>query len=122
MLFRSWARATDAPSDKRSSDTAAIRIRICVPLKAELPGSGRCPAKQRPPDGGREDVVEIKMQLAENADAVATCPVDRELRLQPDLEIATDPDHTWINGAGGKKAVAKIVTGVDIWNSTIGIK
>jgi hypothetical protein len=71
----------DAPIDKRSSGTVAIRIRICVPLKGEPAGSGRCPAKQWLPDGGGENVVEIKMQLAKNADAVATCPVDRELRL-----------------------------------------
>ena len=49
------------------------------------------------------------MQLAENADAVATCTVERELRLEPHLEIATDPDHTRINGAGRKKVVAEIV-------------
>ena len=73
--------ALGEPIAKRSNDTVTIRIRMCIPSKGELAGSGRCPAKQWLPDGGGENVVEIKMQLAKNADAVATCPVDRELRL-----------------------------------------
>ena len=40
---------------------------------------------------------------------MATCPIDWDCASSPDLEIATDPGHTRINGAGGKKAVAEIV-------------
>src|SRR6202035_5555808 len=62
-------------------------------------------------DGLGENVVEIKMQLPDHADAVAALGIDRNLRLKPNLEIAADPDHARIDGAGGDEAVAEIVGG-----------
>ena len=44
-----------------------------------------------------EHVVEIKMQLAEDADSGAAGAVDRNLRLKADLEVAADPDHARID-------------------------
>ena len=72
----------------------------------------------------REHVVEIKMQLPEDADAGAAGAIDRHLRLEADLEIAADPDHARIDGAGGDEAVAEIVGDRrrHLRTSTIGIR
>src|ERR1700693_1013671 len=87
----------------------AMNIRMAESSEAKLAGRGRGAAKQRLSDGRREYVVEIKVQLSEHADAVAARGVDRDRRFQADLEIAADPDHARIDGAGGDKTVAEIV-------------
>src|ERR1700679_316741 len=77
--------------------------------EAELAGKSRRAAEQRLSDRGREHVVEIKVQLPENADAGAAGAVHRHLRFETDLEVATDPDHARIDRAGGDEAVAEII-------------
>src|SRR6516225_9055663 len=66
-------------------------------------------ADQRLPVGLGEDVVEIEMELPEEADARAAVAIDRDDRFEAYLEIAPNPDHTRIDRAGRDKAVAKIV-------------
>src|SRR5262249_1077174 len=75
----------------------------------ELFSCSRAAAEQRPADRRRKDVVEIKVQLTEKADAGAAGPIDRNHRLRTYLKITADPDHTWIDGSGGDRAVAEII-------------
>src|SRR5579863_10055533 len=74
-------------------------------------GRGRGTADERLSDRLREHVVEIEMELAEHADTAAARAVDRNDRLDTDLEIASDPDNARIDRAGGDVAVAEIVGG-----------
>jgi len=63
------------------------------------------------------------MQLTDHAYAVAALPIGGDLRLEPNLKVGANPNHARIDGTGGDKAVASLLaTGVDIWNSTIGIR
>jgi hypothetical protein len=66
-------------------------------------------AKYRLADSIRIEVVEIEMQLRDNADIAAAFPVDRDQRLDAELKHITDPDHTGIDGAGGVGAGCKRV-------------
>jgi hypothetical protein len=77
--------------------------------EAEVPRRSRTTAEQRPADRGWEYIVEIKMQLAKEADAGAAGAVDREHRFSPDLEVSAHPDHARIDRSDGDRAVAKIV-------------
>src|SRR5271155_1229703 len=79
-----------------------------VTSKGHFAGSGGA-AKERLPDGRWEHVVEIKMQLAENANPRSTGAVDRYHRLEPDLVGASDVDETGIDGASGGVGIAEIV-------------
>ena len=49
------------------------------------------------------------MQLSENSNPAATCAVDWDYGLQTDLEIASNPNHAGIDGAGGRIGIAEIV-------------
>src|SRR4029077_8620300 len=60
-------------------------------------------AEQRLADAARVDVVEIEVQLRDDADIGSTLPVDRDQRLDTDLEGVTDPQHPGIDGAGGQR-------------------
>ena len=53
-----------------------------LPQNPSFAGSGGAAAKERPADRRREHVVEIKMQLSEEADAVRS-GVDWNLRFGP---------------------------------------
>src|SRR5262249_61011352 len=89
-------------SNERSS-------RMGVTSEFELLRRSRAAAKQRSADRGRENVVEIKMQLAEETDASAAGMVHRKHGLRADLEIGANPDHPGIDRTRGDRAIAKIV-------------
>src|ERR1700726_2640191 len=69
----------------------------------------RARSEQRLPDGAREYVVQIEMQLRYGAYAGATRSIDRDNGLHPDLEIGPDPDHSRIYRSGDDEVVAEIV-------------
>src|SRR5262249_49260135 len=92
-----------------SNERIRTRSRIGVTSEFELLRRSRAAAEQRPADRGREYVVKIKVQLAEEADAGAAGMVHRKHVLNTDLEIAADPYHTRIDRAGGDRAIAEIV-------------
>src|SRR5262249_34559306 len=54
-------------------------------------------AKQRLADAAWIDVVEIVMQLRDHSDVAAAFPVDWDNRLDPELEIFPDPEHTGVD-------------------------
>src|SRR6202521_5956110 len=89
--------------------TAKVCIRMLLPSKGQFAGRGRGAPEQWLSNGGREHVVEIQMQLAENADPAATFPVDGDHGLQSDLEIASDPDYTGVDGSGRGVGIAEII-------------
>jgi hypothetical protein len=67
------------------------------------------PTDKRLPVGLGEDVVEIEVQLADDADPRAAVAIDGNYRLEANLVISPDPDHARIDRAGGDKTIAKIV-------------
>ena len=98
---KAWALAPREPSPcaERASNNKAVSHRIShgIHLRSWVFGQRRLGAEQGLPDRSGEHVVEIKMQLAEHADAVAAGAVDRHLRLKSDLEVAADIDHAGID-------------------------
>src|SRR5580704_4426614 len=66
-------------------------------------------AEQRPADSPREHIVEVEVQLRDGADAGAARPIDRDDRLDPDLEIIADPDHAGIDRARDHEVDAGLV-------------
>src|SRR5580704_6539934 len=66
-------------------------------------------AEQRPADSPRENIVEVEVQLRDGADAGAARAIGRDDRLDPDLEIVSDPDHARIERARDHKAGAGMV-------------
>src|SRR5579872_359678 len=86
---------------------ARVAMRI-VSSKGQLTGTRRS-AEQWLSDAPREHVVEIEMQLSNDPNAGAALAVDRDHRLQPDLEITSDPDDAGVDGASGRIGVAEIV-------------
>ena len=80
-----------------------------APLECEHSRLRASRADQRLPVALGEDVVEIEMELPEEADAGAAVAIDWNHCLEAHLEIAPDPDHARIDRAGRDKAVAEIV-------------
>src|SRR5436305_12639129 len=80
-------------------------------------------AEDRLSDRCRENVVEIEVQLRHRADAGAARAVDRDDRLERDLEVVPDPDHPRIDRAGGADSGVEVVAD-RVWkfHSTIGIR
>ena len=66
-------------------------------------------ADQRLPERGRENVIEIEMQLSDHTHPAAALIVDGKDGFDADLEITSDPDHAWSDESGRHEAVAKIV-------------
>src|SRR5215469_3445183 len=77
--------------------------------EAEFPRRSRTAAEQRPANRGWEYIVEIKMQLAKEANAGSAGVVDWEYRLGANLEVCAHPDHARIDRSDGDGAVAEIV-------------
>src|SRR5262249_23904721 len=73
---------------------------VRVSRNLRMSASGRA-AEQRPSDRVREYIVEIEVQLDHAADAGAACGIDRDDRLEPDLEGVGGEDHAGIDRAGG---------------------
>src|ERR1700745_4098318 len=65
--------------------------------------------EQRLSERAREDVVEIEVELPDRPDAGAARVIDRNDRLEADLEVASDPDHARTDRAGDDEVVAEIV-------------
>jgi hypothetical protein len=84
-------------------------MRMTMPVEFELLRRCRAATEQRPTNRGREHVVQIKMQLAQETDAGAAGMVHRDDGLRSDLEVSAHPDHPWIDRADGDRAVAEIV-------------
>src|SRR5437016_14314594 len=65
-------------------------------------GAGRLnrPAEDGPAYAARIDVVEIIVQLRDHADIAAALAVDRDQRLDAELERVADPNDARIDGAG----------------------
>ena len=87
--------------DRRSHDPS--------PLEVELSRRGASAAEERLSDCAREHIVEIKMQLSNDADAGPTLSIDRDNCLETHLKISADPDHTRVDCASRDGAVAEIV-------------
>ena len=80
-----------AQKGKQTDERAQATHRLIPLLRGAVLGTD-----QRPPDRRRKDIVEIQVQLRQNADAGPTGMVYRHDRFETDLEIASDPDHSWI--------------------------
>ena len=66
---------------------------MAVASEAKFLRRSRAATEQWSADRCWEHIVEIKMQLAKEADASPTGVVDREHRLGPDLEVGANPYH-----------------------------
>src|SRR6476646_8113385 len=62
--------------------------------------------ERRPREDLRQDVVQIEVNLREGADVLADVVVDRNDRLEPELEIPPEPDDPRVHGAGRAPGVS----------------
>src|SRR5450631_294849 len=95
---------------KRTSAAALPRTRTMRMSVAECQLRGRrCVAEDRFAEAVRKQVVEVEVQLSENAHAGAAGTIDGDDRFEADLEIFADPDDARIDKSGGPDSGAVIV-------------
>src|SRR6516164_5022687 len=86
-----------------------MSFRMAAASEAKFLRRGRAAAEQRSANRCWEYIVEIKMQLAEKADAGPAGAVDREYRFGTDLEVGAHPYQARIGRSGGDRTIPEIV-------------
>ena len=71
----------------------------------------------------REKIVQIEVQLRDEADVVSGARIDGNYRFGSDLEILARPDDARIDGAGNQSALPAVEwianRNLDQWNQTV---
>src|SRR5260370_10927711 len=100
-----------APQDEVVDVLQPLRLSDCAWLTSKRFCGSDGAAEDRLADRGGEQVVEIDVQLRQRADIASAVAVDRNDRLQPDLEVIADVDHAGIDGAGRPQSGAGEIRG-----------
>src|SRR3954453_22016527 len=68
--------------------------------RSDCGASSRGRLEDRPPDGVREDVIQVEVDLPEEAKVTPAVTIDGDQRLKPDLDLLPSPDHARVDSAG----------------------
>src|SRR5258708_5424678 len=100
-----------APQDEVADVSQLRRWSDCAWLTSERSCGSDGAAEDRLADRGGEQVVEIDVQLRQRTDIASAVTIDRNDRLEPDLEVIADVDHAGIDGAGRPQSGAGEIRG-----------